>query len=294
MHHHRSFALAVLILALAAGPLACALPARATGSVDEASVALTVQAVLAAQATAVPPTAVPPTEPPPTIEISVTPTLTPTSTPTPTQTPIPIPCDAAQFVTDVTIADNSSVTVNTEFTKTWRLRNSGTCTWTSGYQLVFDHGDRMSAPEAAMLTSGTVPPGSTLDVSVTLKAPADAGTYQGFFKLRNPSGVLFGIGADGNTAFWVKIKAETFLLLVPIPMIPIVPLVPHHLLLGDRHGSDDERLLQSRYRGGRRLRERRVRLPIRLRTAEPGCDRSSQLGHVQRALQLRADLLRLP
>lgn len=224
---HRTLALAVLILALAAGQLACALPARGTPEVDEASVEQTVQAVLASQGTAVPPTAVPPTEAPPTVEISLTPTLTPTSTSTPTQTAIPTPCDAAQFVTDVTIADNSSVTVNAEFTKTWRLRNSGTCTWTSGYQLVFDHGDRMSAPDAVMLTSGTVPPGSTLDVSVTLKAPADAGTYQGFFKLRNPSGVLFGIGADGNTAFWVKIKAEPFLLLLitPIIVVPIAPII---------------------------------------------------------------------
>jgi hypothetical protein len=222
MVHHRTFAPMVLILALAAGPLACALPARGTPEVDEASVEQTVQAVLASQATAVPPT-----EAPPTVEVSVTPTLTPASTSTPTQTPIPTPCDAAQFVTDVTIADNASVTANSEFTKTWRLRNSGTCTWTSGYQLVFDHGDRMSAPDAVMLTSGTVPPGSTLDVSVTLKAPAEAGTYQGFFKLRNPSGVLFGIGADGNTAFWVKIEAKPFLLLLitPIIVVPIVPII---------------------------------------------------------------------
>jgi len=231
MNRRHSLPLILLLLALVSGALGCALPARTTAVPDEASVALTVQAVLAAQATsaptAVPPTEVPPTEMPPTVEISLTPTLTPTFTPTPTQTPIPTPCDAAQFVTDVTIVDDSTVFTGAEFTKTWRLRNSGTCTWTSGYQLVFDHGDRMSAPDAAMVTSGTVPPGSTVDVSVTLKAPPDAGTYQGYFKLRNPSGVLFGIGADGNTAFWVKIKATPFLLLIITPMVlmPIAPIV---------------------------------------------------------------------
>lgn len=231
MNRRRPLPMFLLLLALVSSALGCALPASTTPVPDEASIALTVQAVLAAQATAVPPTAVPPTTAPPTVEISVTPTLTPTFTPTPTQmptqTPVPLPCDAVQFVTDVTYADDSSVTTNAEFTKTWRLRNSGTCTWTSGYQLVFDHGDRMSAPDAVTVTAGTVPPGATVDVSIVLKAPATAGTYQGFFKLRNPSGVLFGIGADGNTAFWVKIKAEAFLFLIITPMIimPITPII---------------------------------------------------------------------
>ncbi len=225
MNRRRSLPIILLLLALVSSAMGCALPARTTPVPDAASIELTVQAVLAAEGTTLPPTEMPPTAAPPTVEISVTPTLTPTFTPTPTQTPVPLPCDAAQFVTDVTIADDSGVTVNTEFTKTWRLRNVGACTWTSGYQLVFDHGDRMSAPDAVMVTSGTVPPGSTVDVSVVLKAPGTAGTYQGYFKLRNPSGVLFGIGADGNVAFWVKIKAETFLLLMPIPLIPLMPIV---------------------------------------------------------------------
>jgi hypothetical protein len=225
MNRRRNLSLILLPLALLFSALGCGPVATETPLPNEAIVALTVQAVLDAGGTPLPPTEIAPTEVPPTVEISVTPTLTPTSTSTPTQTPVPTPCDAAQFVTDVTIADDSSVTVNAGFTKTWRLSNVGTCTWTSGYQLVFDHGDRMSAPDAVMLTSGTVPPGSTVDVSVTLKAPAAAGTYQGFFKLRNPSGVLFGVGADANTAFWVKIKAETFLLIQPIPVFPLLPLV---------------------------------------------------------------------
>jgi hypothetical protein len=149
----------------------------------------------------------------------------------------------------VTIADDSSVFTGAEFTKTWRLRNSGTCTWTSGYQLVFDHGDRMSAPDAVMVTSGSVPPGSTVDVSVTLKAPSDAGTYQGYFKLRNPSGVLFGIGADDQTAFWVKIKAEAFLFLIDHPDDPYADR-PDRQLVRHRRGSGDRWLLQP----GRRRR----------------------------------------
>jgi hypothetical protein len=242
MSTRRTLPLILLCLALLSSSLGCALQARETPMANDEIIALTVQAALGGNATqpagSQPPTQAPPTAIPPTVEISVTPTLTPTSTATPTQTPIPTPCDAAQYVSDVTYPDDSDVTVNAEFVKTWRLRNVGTCTWTSGYQVVFDHGDRMSAPDSVMLTSGTVPPGSTMDVSVTLKAPADAGTYQGFFKLRNPSGVLFGVGADGNTAFWVKIEAVTTFLIVPLPIFPLLPIIQSSgtgAVMGDGH-----------------------------------------------------------
>jgi hypothetical protein len=125
------------------------------------------------------------------------PTFTPTNT--------ALPCNWAQFISDVTIPDNTEITANNGFTKTWRLKNIGSCTWTSGYRLVFSHGDRMNAPDAVVVTGGSVSPGSTVDVSVNLTAPADAGTYQGYFKLRSPEGVVFGIGSGGQNAFFVKI-----------------------------------------------------------------------------------------
>jgi len=40
--------------------------------------------------------------------------------------------DSAKFVLDVTIPDNSVISSNTAFTKTWRLKNTGTCTWDIG------------------------------------------------------------------------------------------------------------------------------------------------------------------
>ena len=108
---------------------------------------------------------------------------------------------------DVNYPDNTKVALDTDFTKTWRLKNVGTCTWTSGYKLVFENGDRMSAPDSKSFTSGSVAPGGTVDVSVDLTAPDDEGTYQGNFRLKESGGVLFGIGPAGTAAFWVKIKA---------------------------------------------------------------------------------------
>jgi len=147
---------------------------------------------------------------------SVTPTVfVPSLTYTPTASSTPVPCNWARFVSDVTIPDNWETTPSDHFTKTWRLQNVGSCTWTSGYSLVFDHGDQMGAPAAQTLTSGTVAPGGMIDVSVDLVSPAVAGTYQGFFKLRASDSSIFGIGTDANTAFWVKIKVSVIALPPP-------------------------------------------------------------------------------
>ncbi|MBN2086021.1 MAG: hypothetical protein JW748_12450 [Anaerolineales bacterium] len=129
----------------------------------------------------------------------------------PSVTPTPLPCNWAQFIADVTIPDDWETSPSDHFTKTWRLKNIGSCTWTSGYSLVFDHGDQMGAPAVQQLTTGTVAPGGTIDVSVDLLSPNVAGTYQGFFKLRASDSAMFGIGTDANTAFWVKIVVKAVL-----------------------------------------------------------------------------------
>jgi hypothetical protein len=153
----------------------------------------------------------------PTVPMVIVPTATPlapTNTPLPTNTPvpptatpIPIPCDRAQFVSDVSIPDNTQIGAGTTFVKTWRLKNNGSCTWTSGYALVFYNGDAMSGPASAPITNGTVPPGSTIDISVSLKAPTTTGTYKGNWRLRNSGGAIFGIGNNADQSFWVQIKS---------------------------------------------------------------------------------------
>jgi len=122
------------------------------------------------------------------------------------QTPAPpTRCDAAQFVSDITYADGSFVTRNNTFVKIWRIQNVGTCSWTPSYALVFTDGDSMSAPPDVALTKN-VNPGETVDVQVKFTAPSKDGNYRGYWKLRNASGVLFGIGAQADVAFWVDVK----------------------------------------------------------------------------------------
>jgi hypothetical protein len=112
--------------------------------------------------------------------------------------------DQAAFVDDVTIRDNTQLLPGEPFVKIWRLQNAGTCTWTQAYSLAFLGGDLLESSPAVFL-SGSVPPGSSTDLSVDMVAPQQPGNYQGFWKLHNPDGKYFGIGPSGDLSFWVKI-----------------------------------------------------------------------------------------
>ncbi|MGI6250076.1 MAG: NBR1-Ig-like domain-containing protein [Anaerolineaceae bacterium] len=141
------------------------------------------------QATAVPPTATEPVASPTPLP-SATATEVP---PTPTNTEIPIPCNKAKFVTDVTIPDGTVINVNQSFVKTWRITNEGSCTWTTGYQLVFASGEQMSAPSSVGFPKN-VPPGSSVDISVQLVSPNSGGDFTARFKLKANDGTIFGVG----------------------------------------------------------------------------------------------------
>ncbi|NLG99170.1 MAG: hypothetical protein GX491_17570 [Chloroflexi bacterium] len=156
-------------------------------------------AVEPAQATATPQPTATLAQPTPTTYVL------PTATPAP-PTPTPIPCLAAQFVGDVTIPDGTTLAPGQAFTKTWRLRNVGSCTWTTAFDLVFISGDSMNGP-AAVDFQGDVAPGGVVDISVNLTAPSTEGSYRGNWKLRDGAGVIFGVG-QRSANFFVDIKVS--------------------------------------------------------------------------------------
>ena len=148
----------------------------------------------------------------------VTSTLPPTRSlvtrPTATRTPLaaeatstlaitaPPDCKVvAVLIEDVTIPDGTQISAGKSFTKTWKLKNTGTCPWT-GYTLAFASGDRMSAPDSAPVPQTLS--GATVDVSVELVAPTADGTYTGFFELQDADGKVVLIGLEKT--FWVKIR----------------------------------------------------------------------------------------
>ncbi len=200
---------AVLILG------ACNYPGLRTQTVPESdlvftSAAETVEAGLTpgvlTATTGAPPTATTPPAAPTNTQPGITP-APPTATSIPPSATATPRCDLVKFVSDVTIPDNTELGPGAVFEKTWRLRNAGTCTWTSAYALVYEGDNVLSAPPSAPLTAAGVPPGGTVDVSVTLTAPSAAGTYRQNFKLANASGQRFGLG-DGSKPFWAQIKVS--------------------------------------------------------------------------------------
>jgi len=166
----------------------------------------------AAQTVAAELTQVSPLASPTSIEPTNTPLPLATNTPAPTNTPVntptntPIPCNLASFVSDITYPDNTHVAPNQNFTKTWRVRNVGSCSWNSNYLLIFDHGDGLGVTSGytQKLTTSVVNPGQMVDLTVDMTAPASAGTYTGYWRMRDPGGVIFGITPAGGT-FLVKI-----------------------------------------------------------------------------------------
>ena len=148
------------------------------------------------------------TQPPaPPSTLTSLPPLTPTATPfnQPPPTIVPSGCDKASFVADVTVPDGTLFSPDAAFTKTWRLKNAGTCTWTTGYQFLFYSGEQMSAPTSINIP-WNVSPGQTVDLTVNMVAPTRADKYRGFWILSNASGQFFGIGADAAQPIWVEIN----------------------------------------------------------------------------------------
>ena len=118
------------------------------------------------------------------------PTITTSPSDTPEDPPEdPDPCNHAKFISE-TVEDGTDFDPNDNFTKTWRLKNDGTCTWNTNYKLVFADGDQMSGPANKNLTQ-SVAPGEQVDVSVDLKAPGSAGTYKGIWKVADDEGQYY-------------------------------------------------------------------------------------------------------
>jgi hypothetical protein len=206
-----------MIFATALVLAACNLPnAQPTEQVNPNAVFTAAAETVVAQLTQsalLNPTSPPPTVAPPTITLAAAVTNTPQLVlPPATSAPAVIPttaCDAAQFITDVSIPDGTVFAAGATFVKTWRLKNIGTCTWNSSYALVFDSGTAMGGAASVPL-SGSVAPGGSIDVSVNLQAPSADGTYRGFWGVTNASGARVPVtgGASGRS-FYVEIKVGT-------------------------------------------------------------------------------------
>ena len=135
-------------------------------------------------------TPIPATQPPP-------PTFPPLATstggiPLPTQTTAggATACYGMTFVSDVTIPDNTTVNPGQSFTKTWKLKNSGTCAWDAGFKFAFTGGNAMNGTTYTLPTA--IAAGAVVDVSVALTAPTTPGKVQSNWRMSTAGGQFFG------------------------------------------------------------------------------------------------------
>ncbi len=154
-------------------------------------------------------------------EITQSALLTPSATiaPPPTSTPLPIPTqpltsaptipanasgpvptlpaespDKALYIEDVTYPDDTTVWIGEKFTKTWKIENTGTTTWNTGYFLVYWDGEPIicDKEDLYIFIENPVEPNNQITLSVRITTPHTLGTYTNYFRMSNDKGQFFG------------------------------------------------------------------------------------------------------
>ncbi len=161
------------------------------------------------------PAATPTLPPTPTLTPISLPTGTPVATASPTSTPVSANCNVAALVANLTIPNGTAVTPGTKFVKSWRLQNTGSCTWSPEYRIVWVNGDWLGGPTYSVILV-SVPPGGMIDLSLQLTAPSASGIFRANYEMSDASGNLFGIGAS-NAPFYAQIA------IIPSPTPTITP-----------------------------------------------------------------------
>ena len=100
-------------------------------------------------------------------------------------------CYGMAYVADVTIPDSTAMTPGQAFTKTWKVRNSGTCAWDAGFKFAFTGGDNMNG--AAYTLPQSVPANTEINLSIAMTAPTNkAGALRSNWRMSNAAGQFFG------------------------------------------------------------------------------------------------------
>lgn len=184
-------------------------PTQDLGAILTAAVGTVVESVIQTQTALAPSATVSPTMTPSPTETPFIPTLEarlPTATPiylpilvsptgtqyTPTVNPSTLAsgCNNLLLIRDETIPDGTVFKPGDNFTKTWKVANTGTCDWVYLYRLVFSGGDRMGG--APQRLAKVIAPGKWTQISVDLRAPTESGKYTGYWRFGDQSGNGFG------------------------------------------------------------------------------------------------------
>ena len=118
------------------------------------------------------------------------------ATPTgPTLTPNPSTlgsgCNNLAFISDVSVPAGTVFQPEQQFTKSWKVQNTGTCDWVYRYHLVHISGDDVGGRDPVSLGK-VIEPAKWTTLTITLRAPRAPGTYTSTWRLADQSGTVFG------------------------------------------------------------------------------------------------------
>lgn len=117
-------------------------------------------------------------------------------------------CLQFDFLGDVTYPAGTIVAPGTTFTKTWQVRNTGTCEWTTEFDLVMSGGEAFGTNKRADIKE-VVSPGETVELTIPdLVAPQTPGTYYSYWMVSAPDGTRVGYGPDQQWGLGIQIEVR--------------------------------------------------------------------------------------
>ena len=132
------------------------------------------------------------------------------ATPTgPTLTPNPSTlgsgCNNLAFISDVSVPAGTIFEPEEQFTKSWKVQNTGTCDWVYRYHLVHISGNDVGGRDPVSLGK-VIEPAKWTTLTITLRAPRAPGTYTSTWRLADQSGTVFGSTLGVN----IVVKAPSY------------------------------------------------------------------------------------
>ena len=103
-------------------------------------------------------------------------------------------CTNNVFEADITIPDGSTVTGGDTLQKVWKIRNTGSCTWDEGFELIYIGGTlgNDGVQNYLFQSKDSTASGAAIDIGVWFNVPCAQGQQEGHWRMRNDQGYYFG------------------------------------------------------------------------------------------------------
>ncbi|GAB4481481.1 MAG: hypothetical protein OHK0031_03400 [Anaerolineales bacterium] len=114
-------------------------------------------------------------------------------------------CKNSAFIADVTIPDGTVLKPGDQFYKTWRMQNTGTCTWDDGFSFLPWAGPAELTRDSYRIkldASKFVKSGDIIEITLLLQAPSKPGEYVAHYAWFDDVGKPFG----GDFVVYIVVK----------------------------------------------------------------------------------------